>query len=101
MLHSHSFQDKAFESFASFLRNILSGDDRYKQLVEPILSDAISLSKGEKNYYSVGRDSFDVVVFLAEKDPTFLGSINLVGVSNEQYKKLLELVSGQREEIIA
>lgn len=98
MLHSHSFQEKAFDSFAAFLRHVLKGDEKYEHLVEPILIDAILLAKKEKDYFSVSRDSFDVIVFLAEKDPSFLSRLDpqAQNQSKATYEKILSLITSQR-----
>ena len=47
MFYAHSHQERAFNFFASFIRNVISGDERYKQLVEPIIKDAQQLAKNE------------------------------------------------------
>lgn len=98
MLHSHSFQEKAFDSFASFLRKVLKGENKYEHLVEPVIVEAILLAKKEKDYYSVSRDLFDVIVFLAEKDPSFLSNLDpdVHNMSKETYQKILDLVTSQR-----
>lgn len=101
MLYSHSNQEKAFDFFASFLRNVIEGDDRYKVLVEPMISDAKSLATGEKDYYAINRDGFDVIVFLAEKDPVFIKEIDTNHLSKEDFEKILTLITGQRDLILA
>ena len=98
MLHSHSFQEKAFDSFAAFLRQVLKGEEKYEHLVDPIILDAILLAKKEKDYYSISRDLFDVIVFLAEKNPTFLIELEPKNahLTKDDYAKILDLVTNQR-----
>lgn len=100
MLYSHSHQEKAFDFFASFLRNAIEGDPRYKALVEPVILDTQLLAKKEKDYFNINRNSFDVIVFLAQKDPQFFKDVNVYGLSPADYKRILELVT-TREIILA
>lgn len=101
MLYSHSHQEKAFDFFASFLRNAIAGNSNYKSLLEPIIADAKSLVKKEKDYFGISRNAFDVIVFLAQKDPDFFTNINVNELSEEQYKHILELITSQRGLILA
>jgi len=102
MLHTHSFQEKAFDSFASFLRKVLKGEVKYENLVNPVITDAILLAKKEKDYYSVSRDLFDVIVFLAERDPSFLSALDPQEhqLSQGEYQRILDLVTSQRGELL-
>ena len=101
MLYSHSHQEKAFDFFASFLRNAIEGDSRYKQLLEPVISDAQLLAKKEKDYFDISRNGFDVIVFLAQKDPQFFTDLNVHQLSEGQYKHILDLITAQRGLILA
>ena len=51
MLRSHKVQEQTFDHYASFLRNILDGQDKYKPLIEPVVMEAKCLAKNEKDYY--------------------------------------------------
>src|SRR5438552_13479212 len=97
MLHSNSTQEKAFDYYASFLRNILGGDEKYKPLMIPVLSDAKSLAKKEKDYFTINRNGFEVIVFLAKKDPLFFTNLNIDNLSSGDYKHILDLITAQRD----
>jgi hypothetical protein len=101
MLRSHSNQEQTFDYFASFLRNVLSGEEKYKQLIEPVILDAKSLANKEKDYFSIGRNSFGVIVFLAQKDPQFFSNLNVNNLSTQDYQYILDLITKQRDLIIA
>jgi hypothetical protein len=101
MLRSHSAQEQTFDYFASFLRNILSGQDRYKQLIEPVISDAKSLAKNEKDYFTISRNGFEVIVFLAKKDPKFFVDLNVNNLSLQDYTHILNLITAQKDLIEA
>lgn len=101
MLYSRSHQVEAFDFFASFVRNILKGDERYKVLVEPIINETSSLVNRKINYFEVDRDSLDVIVFLAKKDPDFFKDIDVSTLTKTQYEHILAILSTQKEAILA
>ena len=100
MLYSHSHQEQSFDYFASFLRNVLRGEDQYKALVEPVIEDVRSLAKKEKDYYKIANQSFDVIVYLAQKDPDFFTQLDRE-LTKKDYEHILELITTQREVIQA
>jgi hypothetical protein len=101
MLRSHSNQEQTFEYYASFLRNILGGEEKYKDLIEPIIVDAKSLVKEEKDYFTISRNGFEVIVFLAKKDPQFFSGLNPNNLSKQDYQHILDLITAQRDLIVA
>lgn len=93
MLMSHSAHEQIFDYYASFLRNILEGRDNYKPLIQPIIKDAKSLAEKELDYFSIDRNGFDVIVYLANKEPNFFISLNTDNVSNAEYAHILDLIT--------
>jgi hypothetical protein len=90
---SHSAQEQTFDYYASFLRNILSGREDYKPLVQPIIDNTKSLVENHLDYFSIDRNGFDVIVYLAKKEPAFFTQLNPANVTNEQYAHILELIT--------
>lgn len=101
MLRSHSNQEQTFDHYASFLRNILVGEEKYKPLIEPVISDAKSLVRKEKDYFTISRSGFEVIVFLAKKDPGFFSNLNVGTLSQQDYQHILNLITAQRDVIVA
>lgn len=101
MLYSHSHQEKAFDFFASFIRNVLNEDSRYVSMVQPVIRDAKSLVTGEKDHFAVNRKAYDVIVYLAQKDPEFFRALDTDQISIDQYKHILNLITAQQELILA
>jgi hypothetical protein len=101
MLYSHSHQEKAFDFFASFIRNVLDNDVRYESMVLPVIKDAKSLASHEKDHFAVNRTSYDVIVYLAEKDPDFFKHLNTEHISKDEYQHILSLLTAQQELILA
>lgn len=66
-----------------------------------MISEAKSLATGEKDYYAIDRDGFDVIVFLAEKDPAFLKQIDVEHLSTEDLRRILTIITSQRDLILA
>ena len=100
MLYAHSLQETKFDYFASFLKNVIKGDNRYINVITPLINDARMLALGEKDYFQIDRNSFDVIVHLAEKDPNFLRHINIEHLSPQDYEHILNLVTSQRDLIV-
>jgi hypothetical protein len=101
MLKSHSNQEQTFDYYASFLRNILEGQDKYKALIQPVIVDTKSLVEKQKDYYSINRNGFEVIVFLAKKAPDFFNGLNTEHVSNEDYAHILQLITSSGDLIPA
>jgi hypothetical protein len=101
MLRSNSNQEKTFDYYASFLKNILCGEEKYKSLIEPVISDAKSLVKKEKDYFTISRNGFEVIVFLAKKDPHFFSTLDIQNPSHQDYQHILNLITSQRDLIVA
>jgi hypothetical protein len=101
MFHSHSIQDNAFNYFASFLENAITGNKSYEDLVKPTIMDAHLLATGEKNYYNIGRDNFQVITYLVEKEKSYFAAINIDSMQLADYSHILNLVTSQRDVIYA
>lgn len=97
MFYSHSIEDDKFDFFVSFLGHILKGDNQYRDLVIPIISDAHTLSTGEKNVYTIDRNSFPIIVYLVEKEKDYFQQLDINALNNSHFEHILEIVSQQRE----
>lgn len=100
MLYSHSHQEQSFDYFASFLRNVLRGENQYKALVQPVIDEAKLLARQEKDVFKVANQGFEVIVYLAQKDPEFFTCLNRE-LSEKDYQYILDLITTQREVISA
>jgi hypothetical protein len=100
-MYSHTYQEKAFDFFASFIRNVLNGDGRYVTMVQSVINDAKSLATNEKDHFSVDRKAYDLIVYLAEKDSDFFKHLDTSHLTQEQYQYILELLTEQQEMIFA
>ncbi len=101
MLYSHSYQEKEFDFFASFVRNVLLGKEQYRPIVQPVIVDAKSLVNNKKDYFEIDRKAYDLIVFLAEKAPDFFKDLNTEHVTNSEYQYILNLLTTHPEPIIA
>jgi len=101
MLRAHTNQEQIFDYYASFLRHVLSGEDKYKALVEPVISDTKLLIQKQKDYFTISRNGFEVIVFLANKDPQFFAGLNTANISNNDYQHILNLIMQQKDLIVA
>lgn len=101
MYHSHSYQDEAFDFFVTFLKNAIQGDTKYEELVRPIIDDAHLLAKGERNYYTIGRDNYSIITYLVEVDHTYFENLNTGHLTSDDYTRILQLANSQREAFLS
>lgn len=97
MYYSHSYQDEVFSFFISFLNNSIAGDKKYQSLVDPIINEAHQLAVGEKNYYSIDRNAYQIITFLVEANKDFFAKLNANELKESDYKTILEIASSQKE----
>ncbi|MGN6179085.1 MAG: hypothetical protein ACTHNW_07880 [Mucilaginibacter sp.] len=95
MLKSHNLQDLELDFFTSFLDRAIKGEEQYVDLVTPIILDAASLAKGEKQLYQLDRIGLNVKILLIEKASTLLSSINSTNLS-QNFESILEAINGNR-----
>lgn len=101
MYHSHSYQDAAFDFFITFLKNAIKGDDKYKELIKPVIQETHQLVKGEKNYYTIDRGNYPIITYLAESDPEFFESIDTENLHTGDYSRILDDINSKGEFTIA
>ncbi|MBN8853032.1 MAG: hypothetical protein BGO55_14135 [Sphingobacteriales bacterium 50-39] len=101
MYHSHSYQDEAFDFFVTFLKNAIKGDVTYQQLVLPVITDAHLLATGEKDYFTINRDSYSVITFLVEADTPYFRQLNTNHLTTADYSQILQYANTQREAFLA
>lgn len=97
MFYSHSYNEEAFEYFASFLNNVILGNMSYKDVVTPIISDAHKLATGEKDFYKIDRRGYSIIVYLVEKEKKYFQALDVNNLSKENYLHILGLVRAQKD----
>ncbi|NSL89331.1 hypothetical protein ECE50_020990 [Chitinophaga sp. Mgbs1] len=95
MFYAHSLEDNKFDFFISFLGHVLKGDENYKSLVQPIIEEAHALANGSKNFYTIDRDGFPIIVYLVEKEHEFFKTLNPAALSLSQYDHIYNLVNNR------
>lgn len=100
MLHSAASSKPTFSTFQLFVYQILNGNNAYKNSVDTIISEAYSLSKGEKNIYTVNRAYFTLIYHISTRFTEFLGSIDIKNIKNEEYQYLYEKMQDESELIM-
>lgn len=99
MYYSISLNDKKFAFFINYLNNIISGSNQYEEIVNPIISDAHELALGIKDYYTIDRYGFPLIVYLVEKEGDFFKNLDVGKLSNDEYRYILSIVSKVDSEI--
>jgi hypothetical protein len=65
-------------------------------LVIPIIEEARSLAKDEKDFYQISSQCFDVIVYLVGRDRNFFVGLG-TEPSPKDYEHILNLITAQRE----
>ncbi len=95
MFFSHKIEDEKFILFSLFINNILNGKKEFSSKVDFVVKEAKALITGEKDYYSINRDNYPITVFLSRNADSFLQTINPDTLTDQDYKKLLEIIELQ------
>ncbi|RIJ48825.1 hypothetical protein D1614_09880 [Maribellus luteus] len=100
MLHSATSSKPTFSTFQLFVYQILNGNNVYKNSVDNIISEAYSLSKGDKNMYTVNRSYFALIYHLSTRFTEFLNTIDIQNIKNEEYQYLYDKMQNESELIM-
>lgn len=96
MLHSRSVQDQKMDSFVRMLDFVINGKELYKPLITNVIIDAHLLSLGQKNYYTIDRDDYHIIVYLAEKDKSYFEQIDTEMLQKADYEHILQTLMSDR-----
>jgi hypothetical protein len=91
MYYSISSNDKKFAFFTNYLNNIISGNLQYIDIVRPIISDAHELASGTKDFYTIDRYGFPLIVYLVEKEKDFFRTIDAGNLNTNDFIHILEI----------
>lgn len=97
MLYSQTIEDRQISFFRSMLWHVLNGEQDYKNFVDPVVKDVIALVREQKNYFTVDRDAYHTIVFLAQKDPEFFRTLDIQQLTEEDYEHINRTLMGQRQ----
>ena len=97
MLYSQTIEDRQISFFRSMLWHVLNGEKEYKSFSDPVVQDVTALVLGHKNYFTVDRDAYYTIVFLAQKDPEFFKTLDIQQLTEENYEHINRTLTGQRQ----
>jgi hypothetical protein len=95
MLYSQPIDRKQIRFFRSMLVHVLNGDQTYKTLIDPIIKDAHALVTGAKNSYTIDRDTYHVIVRLADSDGPFFCQLDTQNLTPSDYRHVDTILAGQ------
>lgn len=96
MLYSRTSEERKIDFFVSLLRHVINGDQAYVQLVNPIIADIHALSIGQKNYFTVDRDAYPVIVFLAHQNKNYFAGLDPDNLTLDNYQTINSMLQQQR-----
>ena len=94
MFYSHSQENEKFTMFSLLLAKLMTGDQSYKEAVDPVIHEAACLFKGETTLYTISnRDSLPIIIYLKEQGKELLPALDKKVVFDiEDYKKVFNIV---------
>ena len=95
MFYSNTLEDHKLNLFLVFLKSLLNGEERYKEEVNYVISETIQLAKGEKDFYSINRDRFSVILHLKKSDPAFFENLDVKKMGNDEYEHITQIFDQQ------
>ena len=84
MLFSRHTENDKFSLYALFLKHLIAGELGYKELVDPVIEDAHLLVINERDFVTIDRENYPIIVYLFKKDMSSSGNINNLLDSNFQ-----------------
>ncbi|NVM64185.1 hypothetical protein FHW88_002513 [Mucilaginibacter sp. SG538B] len=100
MLRSHNQQYVELDFFTSFLNHAINGNQAYFRIVEPIILDAASLARHEKNIADIDRTGLNIKLFLFDWGSTNLQPINADNL-NDNLPLILNIINDHRNTVMA
>lgn len=97
MICAHANEDTKFIVFSLYLKQILKGDYSYKENIFSVIKDTQELTLGKKNFYTIDRYNYSIIVYLSSKDPSFFESIDMNNIGEKEYSTLLGYIESQRQ----
>lgn len=101
MLYSRTSEDRKIDFFVSQLRHLLNGESAYAQFVDPVIADIHALSVGEKNYFTIDRDSYPVIVYLAHNEKDYFANLDPENLTLDNYRAISQMLQQQRNLVFA
>lgn len=96
MFYSHTIEDNKIGLFTSFVKSLIEGRQEHKKVVHSVIEEAHALAIGQKDLYTIDRDSYPVVVLLEETAPDFFKTVDSRDADEKVYQKVLNILSAQR-----
>jgi hypothetical protein len=98
MLYSHNLENEKINLFSLFLNKALQGEESYAPIVNEVISETHQYVSGEKNLYSIKRDSMNIILLLADSGNEYFKNIsgNPESYTNEIYLNVLKILDKQK-----
>lgn len=102
MIYAQSIEDQKFNLFALFLKEAISGEQKYKKEIDEVLNEVKHLAKGEKELYEVSKEMLQVILFLRNKNEKFFSTeIDEKQIEDKDiYKKMLSSIELKNSQLI-
>lgn len=95
MFYSHTLENNKLSLFYLFLKSLLKGDESYRKDVDKVIRETTSLIKGEKDFYTIDRDGYPVIVYLKKSDSKFFEELDTSSLQKEHYEHITRIFEKQ------
>ncbi|KYG84150.1 hypothetical protein AWW67_03290 [Roseivirga seohaensis] len=95
MFYSHTLESSKIGLFHLFLKSLIKGDDSYREDVNNVIKETSSLLNGDKDFYTIDRDRYPIIVYLKKSDPDYFKHIDINSLNNKDYQYIIEIFERQ------
>lgn len=102
MLYSHNLENEKLSLFTLFLDRAAKGESKYAPIVNEVISETHKFATGEKNLYTINRDSLNIVLLLAELERDYFLSLNTKpeNYTADTYNHVIGLISQKQPSLV-
>ena len=80
-----------YEMFSMILNSVVENKSTFKELVDEILFETYELLNKTKNYYTISRENFDIIIFLEKNAESIIkGKTKYTTEDYANIKKVVE-----------
>lgn len=92
MLYAHNQEANKISSILLFLNFVLNGEEKYKEYLDGIISEAVDLVRGEKTIFDISKDNFSIITKLQEYGQESIRSIDKANIEKSDYQNIKEVL---------
>lgn len=102
MLYSHNLENEKLSLFTLFLDRAAKGESQYASIVNEVILETHKYATGEKNLYTINRDSLNIVLLLAELERDYFFNLNATpdNYTTDTYQHIIGIISQKQPSFV-